>query len=776
MNKRAITQLKAYFLMINVVLAVVAFSWLVSGVKIEPLNLLPPIRETLGPPAFSLDQPIDVDTQTMMEEILLGKSHSPLPIKKPPIDVKTAIQLTTSSNVVSIPADVNLYTPRSSTRIGKLISEKGKFYEVGANGGLGNEVLIPEGVDPTTFESIGGPATKCTGPFCFTQNIFSSVIMENLISAAMIGGIGALVGGFVGGNGAIAGFFAGFGGVTAFQIMKDPKAYKFLGGKTIEGFLGKEGLGFSPGIIGIGVAATIFILMYKDTEQEVVEFNCMPYQPPTGGDDCQLCNDYEECGEYTCKSLGQACELLNQGSGDEMCDWVNPHDVNSPKIQMSDVLKGYKWTPDTSVRPPATGAVIAQENNGCVKAFTALEFTIATDEPAQCKIDYDITTGFDEMSYFIGGNNLFSYNHTEKMSLPSPSSLEQEFGPEIENDGTYTLYVRCKDANGNFNQDLYSVRFCVEEGPDTTPPTIVNLNVPSNTPVSYNTSELYLEVYVNEPAECKWSRENRDYEQMETQMSCDTSLGQINPENLFTCRTTLTGIKDRQDNEYYFRCRDVSEKLNVNEESSLYNVIGTQPLNILYIKPVNETIKDSTSTIAVTLEVKTDSGYENGHGFCNYYNDADNNPPVNDEDYLQFSETDSNMHTQRQDLVTGDYVYYIKCFDLGGNAAYDSTSFSVETDESPPIIVRAYKESGQLKIMTHEEAECSYSHTDCNFENADGIQMESFDNEAHSAEWLITKNYYVRCNDEYNNQPNPNTCSVIVRPFKFIDKSNVVEL
>ena len=135
-------------------------------------------------------------------------------------------------------------------------------------------------------------------------------------------------------------------------------------------------------------------------------------------------------------------------------------------------------------------------------------------------------------------------------------------------------------------------------------------------------------------------------------------------------------------------------------------------------------------------------------------------------------ETGTNEHRQRQDLVTGSYKYYFKCVDLGGNAASNSSSFNVEVDRSPPAVVRAYRE-GSLKIITSEDSICSYSNKDCNFEIKDGIAMPYDNQEVHTAEWKLL-NYYIRCKDDYDNQPNPNTCSIVVKPYNLAE--NVVEL
>jgi hypothetical protein len=378
------------------------------------------------------------------------------------------------------------------------------------------------------------------------------------------------------------------------------------------------------------------------------------------------------------------------------------------------------------------------------------------------------------MGYYMGGDSSFDYNHTDTLSLPGPDAVNaaaaaNNSGIILHNDGTYTLYIRCEDANGNFNVNPFSVKFCVEKGPDTTPPKIENCSIPNGNPIQFNLSSINLDVYVNEPAECKWSHEDKDYIHMENNMSCANNMWEMNNLETYTCRANLTGILSRQDNVFYFRCLDqpyLDSGRNANMQSYEYHVIGTQPLNIMEYSPSNETISGATDVINVTLSVTTDNGYNNGEALC-YYSTTGN-----EKDYIEFSDTGNSVSTQRQDLVTGDYTYYFKCVDLGGNAAYNSTSFSVESDKAPPFIIRAYKESGELKIITDENSECSYSFANCNFEVDDGIKMSSVDYINHNTEWKSSMNFYIRCKDKYNNQPNPNTCSIILRPYDFFSGSD----
>ena len=580
---------------------------------------------------------------------------------------------------------------------------------------------------------------------------WQSIIQKGVIGAGLFGALGSLMGGDDGAKwGAIAG---GIGGAVA-------------------GLL-ESHIGETPAIlVGLGVATVIFLLTYRKKSEQLVEFYCLPWQAPIGGNDCQSCNDFKHCSEYMCKSLGQACDVVNPGTEDQKCVWKNPQDVNSPIIKIIEVNKEHKIISNTAVRPPATGVTIERTDQKCIRAFYPLEFTFITrdsstgvGEPAQCKVDYNLTKGFEEMKYFVGGDNLFKYNHTEKLSLPGPSAINA-IAPELKNDGEWTLFIRCKDANGNYNQDAFSVNFCVDKGPDTTPPLIVNTNIPTGNPVQFNQTSINLEVYVNEPSDCRWSREDRDYNSMEKEMVCSKNIWEMNNQQVYTCKTTLTGINDRKENKYFFRCKDQplakEGDRNENKQSYQYTIIGTQPLNILSVKP-NETIFGATDVIPVTLEIKTDNGYKAGESLCYYYNNPANTPPLKEEDYLLFHDTKSSIHTQRQDLPEGIYVYYLKCVDLGGNAVYTSTKFNVETDRASPQIVRAYREN-DLKIVTDESADCSYSHSNCNFEIESGIKMNSIEFTMHTADWTLNKNYYIRCKDKYDNQPNPNSCSIIVRP------------
>src|SRR5690606_1564655 len=152
-------------------------------------------------------------------------------------------------------------------------------------------------------------------------------------------------------------------------------------------------------------------------------------------------------------------------------------------------------------------------------------------------------------------SSLFRYNHTQVMSLPGPNAARAE-NLTLQNDGDYQIFIKCQDANGNYNTADYAFKFCVEKGPDTTPPKIVSTSLINGMPVASNQTSIDLEVYTNEPATCKWSRRDQSYKDMETIMTCSSRLFEINTQMLYKCQTTLTGLKDREENKFYFRCED----------------------------------------------------------------------------------------------------------------------------------------------------------------------------------------------------------------------------
>ncbi len=553
---------------------------------------------------------------------------------------------------------------------------------------------------------------------------------------------------------------AGAGRLTYFITGMTSNTGSFLGGAAQTGF-----------IVGIGVAIVVFALTYKSEKKRTVELQCLPWEAPLGGADCEKCNGdpLKPCSEYRCKSLGQACDLVNKGTVEERCVWVSRGDVKSPVIGVwNNVLtSGHSYTPNNAIRPPNRGFKIVNNArpDGCIKPFTPLEFGIRLDEPAQCKLDTESgNKTFDEMQFYFGESNYYKYNHTQQLRLPSPDSINAE-SPELPTEGNYNFYVRCRDANGNVNEDVFVINFCVDKSPDTTPPVVESTSITSGSPVQFGAQSVPFTLNINEPVECRWSPQDKDYSLMEYNMSCSSHVYELNAQQLYPCTTTLTGLQDRAENNFFFRCKDQPLKneseRNLNRESYPFMLRGSQVLSILSTGP-NATLTGNTESVRVNLSVTTDDGSDEGRALC-YFSSTGQ-----EGSFVSMFETDSYQHTQLLNLGSGDYTYYFRCVDAGGNAAEANARFSVRTDRAPPAVTRVYKESDALKLVTNENAECRYSLNNCNYVFEEGLPftyLSSADKKAHILVWKPRQPHYIKCSDEYGNQPLPNTCTVTVNPL-----------
>ena len=513
-----------------------------------------------------------------------------------------------------------------------------------------------------------------------------------------------------------------------------------------------------PGLREAIVIITVLVTVYATTRRENqrnVLFSCKAWQPEDGGDNCNLCNEYEfGCTDYQCASLGKSCRIINAGEPEEACE--NDYDSSPIEISAWDeyLPDGYAYEELSSglgveIKYTADG----EEEAGCVPYGAQFMLGVELNKFAACRIEADRTENYESMNSLDSEMEAGLYKKQLKHPVVIPPSEE---GGEMER------YVRCIDTNGVATDGEFVFKFCVEDGPDNTAPVIYGFNLADNTPIKYfeddEEHEKDIIAYVDDLATCKWSETDKNYDVMENTMDCDTSETSVNAQLAYTCSGTLTGLNNRENNEFFFRCKNNNDK--VMSESKKLTLIGTQPLVIDWVKPDGETISDNSQVVSVPLEAKTSAGFDSGIAKC-YYSDTGNY-----DDYFDFDNTESYEHSHNLPLAEETYTYYIRCFDMAGNPATKTVTFEVETDVEAPSVVRVYHEGGDLKLMTSEAASCVYYDKSCNYNFDNGVTMTS-DAEGiiHSTAWDTDNNFYVKCKDEYGNHPSG--CNIIVRPFEF---------
>lgn len=543
----------------------------------------------------------------------------------------------------------------------------------------------------------------------------------------------------------------------------------FIAGKGAGALLGV--LGAPWGLVGMAAGFVLFLIFYRETRIDTVVFNCFPWQPKTGGADCNKCNNGPfGCTQYKCDSLGQMCKLLNAGTDQEECTYIGKNDIKSPTISAWDgpLTEGYSYVPDTARMPPDKGVIIKYNgsSDGCVPPFSRIDYGITLDEPGSCRIDTIRTDNITSMRVTLD-KGYYVYNHSI-FSINAGANESAAEGISYSSGGNYEVFIRCQDGNEppNVNTGTFVFKYCVQNTPDLTAPSIKLTNPINGMPVPFGTTSTKVGVYTDKPSDCKWSHSDEDYDTMAGTMQCSKSISDINANLLYKCTTTLTGLKDQVENKFYFRCNSYpnaasSADRHKNTESYVYTLIGTQPLVIDSLSPATGAVmRDSTSSVKVTVEAKTSAGYNSGQAKC-YLKESS----ASDNNYVKFLNTNSYQSTQDLYLTRGNYAYTIKCCDLGGNCATKQTSFTVETDFESPLVVRAYNEGGQLDIITSESAECVYDTTSCSYSFDDGIKMTSPDDISHLTDWNTNNNFYIKCSDSFGNMPAPDQCSITVRPF-----------
>ncbi|MDD5133699.1 MAG: hypothetical protein PHD81_00955 [Candidatus Nanoarchaeia archaeon] len=513
-------------------------------------------------------------------------------------------------------------------------------------------------------------------------------------------------------------------------------------------------------------AASLADDLLADTHDVKVTFACSPWQAPLKSTSCEDCNALNErenrkCSEYTCKSFGQNCALLNAGTGNDTCVSQDPRDVKPPYITVwQDGLGVYKGK---VTETPNVGYKYNEE----IPAYKMFSIALNTSEPAICKGSLNKSLKFAEMEDFIG-SGLFEYQHLQLMALPNQYSVilngtatapvANANSTEVNSlagssivlvpGGTFTIYVKCKDSLGNENNAPYSIRFSIKKGPDTTPPIIEGSSIVSESYVAYGINETGVDIYVNEPSDCKWSVRDQDYEQMERETTCERAPNEI---GLYTCSAKVAPISDGIVNNFYFRCKDqpgVAEKdRNVNSQSFKLTLRGSNPLIINLIKPTNGTeIHESN----FTLRVETSKGATlDGKAYCFYGENKDINSMI------QFFKTNASVHEQVLSPMRRDqpYYYYVTCVDYGGNMANATTNVIVQKDIKAPSIMRVYPDDTftppHLVLILTEPAECQYK-LEKDFTFGDGTAMAA-EKLRYEAVYEPGATYYIKCKDASNN-------------------------
>jgi len=538
---------------------------------------------------------------------------------------------------------------------------------------------------------------------------------------------------------------------------------------------------FMDALVGFGIGLAISSIMDAlfgvdplgailggcQTKTVRVTFTCHPWQAPSGGGSCGRCNEdsLKPCTEYRCESMGQACNLINKNTNNPLC--MSTSEESTPAVISSGEII---MTQDYEFQNQEDERIEIRRNDGeCIQEFTPVLFTLETSKPAQCKWDFDSTKDFGSMAKYLAEGTQYTSKHTLaveglSLSILQANNIHRDIIEGIT--GDMNIYVRCKDSFGNINLNPYTVNFCINSKNDITPVShSLTTTHPRNQEVlSYESTETDFTMWMNEPAECKYSdTEGKNYNEMTNSMTCKTDLTEIESMG-WPCSTKLTNIKD--ESTFYIKCKDQpwetdETKRNINVEDFVYQLhrieskLNIDSISILYDNIETELNQDTFTEIkgggnifSIELGVKTSEGINNGVSLCSYQWRLN--------DWIYFLDTGSQHHKQKFQYVTnGNYNIPIYCQDGIGNKIIKNAKFVLDVDNDAPIAVRTYHQSGKLNVITNEQAKCYFSFDNlrqCNFNIEDKEDMETGFKTSHSTDWIDGKTYYIKCEDAWENQ------------------------
>jgi len=484
---------------------------------------------------------------------------------------------------------------------------------------------------------------------------------------------------------------------------------------------------------------------------------------------CELCaedrgNKFAICDEVRCTSLGSQCEFRGEnpdGSEAEVGICVKKErDTRLPVISAWDAgVAGRKMQPIGQFGYNIEGVFDGRE---------PIVIGVKTDEVAGCAISKKGDVSIEEMEWI---SNEWGKEH--KIELTFASEPPDENSLDMYGGGEKVYYVSCKDAFENVKPG-YKIQFKVKEQPRMVPPTILKFEPKSDSYVPYETDKTNVYLLVDAPvmrdvtditddAGCRYTIDSNKikYEDFEGKMSCFNKLERDSDGvSGWRCMASLTGLKDNQENVFYFRCKDKDG--NVNDQSQPlggYKLIGTRQLSL--DEAGIEGYEDESGLIDVyqedvVLYAETSDGAEDGIAECRYEISSQGaESGMFYERMFKFSETGTESHKHSLKLVDGSYYVNVVCRDKAGNEGKKSLSFKLDT-EAAPNLIRVYTEGENLHlILDHETETCKYDIKDAGF-NFEKSTLEMVGSGTHFRLHIGDDGkFYIRCKDKLTGNLSP---------------------
>jgi hypothetical protein len=384
---------------------------------------------------------------------------------------------------------------------------------------------------------------------------------------------------------------------------------------------------------------------------------CTEYRCHALGKQCV----YEEVDGFpTCNARDQGKQIPFTLELDQSVMPIS-YKTEETTLQIEDTIyKGYKISPPLVAYKPFTIGVKTTEESVChfdytprAEYFDAPMFMLGSVSyqkhhnmtmrvPPQVTIPQKLKDGLnlstaEEIVHAIAEPKDLLKNYEEKFpavfstyKTVTGSDLEEEINPYVEKvldligdveesypyyqnlsitlldkfeNGGYYLFISCEDRYGNEQEEEIFIEIDVaEQTIDTNPPAILKINPQNNALIARDASTTPVYLYADEPATCKYSNEQKPYNEMEYSFTCNNDPYDIVAVagGSYECTTTL---QTKEDTTIYLACADHPESSN----SYLFTMQGSNSTGIdgqLYSESIPKNTENPLEEFAEYINVE----------------------------------------------------------------------------------------------------------------------------------------------------------------------------
>lgn len=279
------------------------------------------------------------------------------------------------------------------------------------------------------------------------------------------------------------------------------------------------------------------------------------------------------------------------------------------------------------------------------------------------------------------------------------------------NSNGYYLFVTCEDRYGNAQENEFFIEINISNTTeDTTAPSIVAFAPENNGEVAAAADAIQVFLYIDEPAECRYDKEDKEYQAMEYAFTCKNEIYDLVSVagGSYECSTTL---ETEENTTIFIRCADnpgMTETYLFAIQGSFTNSVEGQLYTAAIPESVENPLEEYAAYIAVEENNETNSsnilvsGYLLSDTSVTIFNTTKQNTTV----HLYIDEKRECVLTEKATETATEVKISLQCEETA-NAEQQKGLYDCATEVSISLPTEEREENETLIFPEAEEYEIS---------------------------------------------------------------------